>query len=257
MADEEKAETTYGFEGNSPLIRATRAMYGQMVESVRQHAASLDLQHERLRRVFLAARSEADRSAAILMFALAEDLMLDAIKRYCNSDVKGSWEEITGGNGLLATANDRITFLYLLEWIHPNVYSDLRLLKSIRNRFAHHADVSNFEDSKIKSWIAAMKINEGFMLTSVSETDLPRPETFTTRQMFLMRSSLVITRLVSNLAIAPEARASRVAPGYVEGRDWDLYPDNLKELNRIAAEAVIDILQKHNPGSNSPEISLA
>ena len=57
--------------------------------------------------------------------------------------------------------------------------------------------------------------------------------------MFLMRSSLVIVGLLSNLAIAPSARASNVAPGHVAAEGWDLYPDNLKELHRLAAEVVL------------------
>lgn len=243
MADDNETELTYGFEGDSPLIRATRAMYSHMVGTVTEHAASLDMQPDRLRRVFSTARTEADRSAAILVFALAEDLMLDAIKRYCNPDVQGGWDEVTGGNGLLATANDRINFLYLLRWIQPQVYADLRLLKSIRNRFAHHADVSGFEEEKIKSWIYAMKTTEENLLGSVAWGDIPRSEKFTARQMFLARSSLVLTRLMANLAIAPEARAARVSPGHVESQGWDRFPDNLKELYRIAAEAVTNALK--------------
>jgi hypothetical protein len=63
-----------------------------------------------------------------------------------------------------------------------------------------------------------------------------------------MRSSRVITQLVTNLAIAPEARASRVAPGHVEGPDWDLFPDNLKELKRISAEMILGVMRVLNPG---------
>jgi DNA-binding MltR family transcriptional regulator len=171
-------------ENNTVLVRVARAMYGQQVDHVRQHAAELDLKPERLRRVFLAARTEADRSVAILMFALAEDLMLDAIKRYLNGDVKGGWDEVTSANGLLANANDRITLLHLLSWIHPAVYADLRLLKSIRNRFAHHADVSNFEDGKIRSWISAISLTEAAALAAAIEAGVPRPTKFSARQLF-------------------------------------------------------------------------
>ncbi len=173
---EEKTETdpTWGFEGDSMEVRVARAMYGSAVERVRQHAAELDLQPERLRRVFKTARSEADRSAAILVFALAEDLMLDAIKRYLNADVRGGWAEVTSGNGLLATANDRITLLCLLRWIHPSVYADLRLLKSIRNRFAHHAEVSSFDDSVIRNWIGAISHTEASALAAVTRDGTAR-----------------------------------------------------------------------------------
>jgi hypothetical protein len=247
--DETEAQPTWGFEGDSMEVRVARAMYGTAIDSVRQHAAKLDLRTERLRGVFRTARSEADRSAAILVFALAEDLMLDAIKRYLKADVKGGWAEVTGSNGLLATANDRITFLCLLQWIHPVVYADLRLLKSIRNRFAHHADVSSFEDSVIRNWIGAISSVESAPLAAASGAEVGHPTKPSTRQLFLMRSALVVTRLVANLAVAPQARALQVAPGHVEGPTWELYPDNLKELYRIAAEVVLSVIHQPQPTS--------
>ena len=236
----EKPET-WNFDGESLEDHVARAMYGHAVDTVRKQAAKLDLQPQRLRTAFETARKESDRSAAILVFALAEDLMLDGMKRYLNADVKGGWDELVSSNGLLATANDRINFLYLLYWIYPAVYADLRLLKSIRNRFAHHAEIAGFEDQAIKSWIAAMSLTEASALKAVAEAGSALPNKFSARQLFLMRSTLVVTQLVANFAIAPEARAARVAPGHVEGDDWDDYPDNLKELNRIAAEAVLDV----------------
>src|SRR4051794_23791188 len=103
-----EVEQTWGFEGTSTEVVVARALYGHHVKMVREHAAALDLQPQRIRNAFEVARGESDRSAAILIFALAEDLMLDAMKRYLNHDVKGGWDELVSGNGLLATANDRI-----------------------------------------------------------------------------------------------------------------------------------------------------
>jgi len=234
-------QETWGFEGTSREIVVARALYCHNVKTVREHAATLDLQPQRLRKAFEVARNESDRSAAIVIFALAEDLMLDAMKRYLNPDVKGGWDELVSGNGLLATANDRITFLYLLSWIHPVVYADLRLLKSIRNRFAHHAEISGFEDQTIRSWIAAMKMSEVAAVRAANSAERPAPTIFSARQLYLMRSSLVVTQLVSNLAVAPEARASRVAPGHVEGRNWEEHPENFKELKRVAAEMILAV----------------
>jgi hypothetical protein len=250
--DATATQPTWGFEGDSMEVRVARAMYGTAVDSVREHAAKLALQPERLRRVFRTARSEADRSAAILVFALAEDLMLDAIKRYLKAGVKGGWAEVTGSNGLLATANDRITLLCLLQWIHPVVYADLRLLKSIRNRFAHHGDVSSFEDTVIRNWIRAISANESAPLAAAAGAEAGHPTQPNARQSFLMRSALVVTRLVANLAVAPRARASQVAPGHVGGPTWELYPDNLKELNRIAAEVILSVIDQPQPTSTDP-----
>ena len=91
---------------------------------------------ERIQQAFAIAKTEADRSASILLFALAEDMMLDSFKCHLNSNLRGGWSGVTGSNGLLATASDRITLLELLYWIRPQTCTDQRLMKSIRNRFA-------------------------------------------------------------------------------------------------------------------------
>jgi len=238
---QKSAQPTWGFEGDSLETKIARAMYGSTVHLVREHASKVDVQHDRLRKVFETARVESDRSSAILIFALAEDLMLDAMKRYLKGEIKGGWDELIGGNGLLATANDRITLLSLLNWIHPVVYSDLRLLKSIRNRFAHHAEIQGFDDSVIKNWILAMNASEAAALDAVADAEDLRVGALNARQLFLIRSALVITRMVANLAVAPEARSSRVAPGHVEGESWDEYPENLKGLFRLSAEIIMAV----------------
>jgi len=162
------------------------------------------------------------------------------------TDFRGGWDDVTGGNGLLATANDRLTFLILLGWIHPSVYADLRLLKSIRNRFAHHADVSNFEDAIVRSWIGAFSITEKPILEEAHNiiTSAGKPGA---QQLYLMRSALVVTQLVANLAVAPEARALRIAPGHVERQEWEHLPSNPKELKRIAAEVIVAVANEASP----------
>jgi hypothetical protein len=132
------------------------------------------LQPERLKKVFAVAKAEADRSAAILMFALAEDLMLAAIHRHCNTQIPGGWKDVTEGNGLLATASDRLTFLFIVNWLRPSTHANLRLMKSVRNRFAHHADVEGFDDAKIRGAIGSMFAIEKEMINGVSEEYLPK-----------------------------------------------------------------------------------
>jgi len=157
MDEEAKPAPTWGFDGDDAETVVARAIYASGVTRVRAEVAQLDVQSQRIRRVFESARREADRSAAILIFALIEDLMLESFKNNLSgSNIKGGWDEITRGDGLLATANDRLSLLGMLDWMQPKVYEELRLLKSIRNRFAHHADVDGFDDRNIRSWIGAL-----------------------------------------------------------------------------------------------------
>lgn len=152
----DKDENNWGFGTDDPVSQLAGTMYDAQVKRIREQVSAYDIGAARLRSTFSAARSEADRSAAILMFALAEDLMLSGLQQHLRGDVKGGWAEVSSGNGLLATANDRITLLALLGWMEPVVYSDLRALKSIRNLFAHHPAAIGFDDDKAKSYIATL-----------------------------------------------------------------------------------------------------
>lgn len=242
----------WGFETDSQVGLVAGRMYGANVATVREVVASYDIGADRLRRTLAATRSEADRSAAILIFALAEDLMISGLRQHLPGNVKGGWEEIASGNGLLATASDRISLLALLGWIHPEVYADLRVLKTIRNRFAHHPDVIGFSDSKIRSSIATLAPHEKHpieVITGVAHKSL------TPRQLYMLRSGGLIIRLVANLAVAPTARQLNVAPGHIDMVPWSELPPNLQELMQISAEHLVAIVQKSSDTGLSQSLS--
>ena len=234
------AESNWGFGTDDLINTVAGRLYDSQVNAVREEAAKYDIRAERLRRTFNTARTEADRSAAILMFATAEDLMLDVLKQHLRGNVKGGWNEVSGGNGLLATANDRITLLALLGWIHPTVYADLRILKTIRNRFAHHPDIIGFDEEKVKSQISALSPLEKTPLQAINITT---DAVLSPRQLYLSRAGRVLTRLVSNLAVAPAARREQISPGHIIMVDYDELPRNLQELHLIIAEHIIAVVQ--------------
>jgi hypothetical protein len=118
----------------------------------------------------------------------------------------------------------------------------LRLMKTIRNRFAHHADVEGFSDAKIKGAIGSMSPVEKAMIAKMSEEGASPPEKITPRQLFLMRSASTIVKLQSELAVAPEARANQIAPGHVAGR-WEDLPVNMRDLFEISASHTVDVMK--------------
>jgi hypothetical protein len=233
---------------DDPFTILYRALYRHKVQVVRAEASQLDVQPARLKKVFTAARLEADRSSAILMFALAEDLMLSAIERYCCTNLPGNgWKDAIAGNGLLATANNRLTFLFLLGWMDPSVHADLHLMKSIRNRFAHHADVEGFNDPKIRGYISTMTALEQAVFEGKAKSGMTPPKKLTPRQLFLMRSALTIAVLVTTLSVAPRARITGVAPWHVVDGDWKLLPDNLKAVHRLAVGYTVEVVGAAEP----------
>jgi hypothetical protein len=235
MTPKDSEENNWGFGTDDPVNTAAGKLYGHHVRIVRDEAAKYDIKAERLRQTYAAAREEADRSAAILLFAMAEDLMLDGLRQHLHGEVAGGWQEVASGNGLLATANDRITLLALLGWIHPTVYADLRIMKAIRNRFAHHPDVIGFDENKVRGFISSLSPQEKAPLAAANAADAP----LTPRQLYLLRAGATLMRLVHNLAVAPVARRENVAPGHVDGADWAQAPANIQELHRILAEHVL------------------
>jgi len=190
----------------------------------------LALPMERVDKAFKVACAEADRSASILLFALVEDLMLDALKLHLNPNVKGGWKALTDGGGLLATASDRIILLELLYWIAPGTGGDLRLMKSIRNRFAHHAEVNSFEDKTISGWITSMTDYENTTVKLFTKRkELAEAPGLTLQDRFLLRALGTIWRLVRDLAIAPIAMQNRVSVNTLMQAPFDEMPENVKQ----------------------------
>jgi len=227
-------KNNWGFGTDDRVNTVAGRLYGHHVGIVREEAATYDIQAERLRKTFSTARAEADRSAAILLFAMAEDVMSHGLKKHLRGQVAGGWEGICNGNGLLATANDRMTILALLGWVSPLVYADLRIMKSIRNCFAHNPDVTGFDDNKSRGFISSLSPREKDALLA-ARADAP----LTARQLYLLRAGSTLTQLIHNLAIGPAARREHVSPEHASTSDWEQTPANLKELHRLEAEHYI------------------
>jgi hypothetical protein len=232
------------------VSRVAQAIYGSQVNEARKTVAEQDLGLERIRAAFETAIIEADRSAAILVFALAEDLMLSGLRRNMNDNVAGGWKAHAEGNGVLATASDRIAILELLWWIKSHTAADLRLLKAIRNRFAHHADVGSFGDTKISGWVSTLSDCESVLKRVLPQKALQK---FSPRELFLMRSAGVIVRLAAELAIGPVARSLRVEPRDVEGPTFDQSLDNLRDAERLSAEIMLKFVDQGSLASNDVE----
>lgn len=233
-------ETRFGTDTRG---RVASAIYNAAVDSARNQVESFDFQLSRITSVFNVAVSESDRSVSILLFALAEDLMLHALRHNMDGDCSGGWDSVTSGNGVLATASDRIMILELLKWIRPITGSQIRLMKSIRNRFAHHSDVCGFEDQKIRGWVSTMHAGETSAFELFPADERAKWRKHTPREIFIMRATGVITGLVADLAIMPASRRERVSAWDVSGRgDFDNLPEPLKDLNCMTADVYLKYL---------------
>jgi hypothetical protein len=226
-------------EYDEGLVRhVAKAIQESVVIRARKRIEEGKIATEKIERTFVIAQAEADRSSSILLFALAEDLMLDCLKVHLNPQAHGGWDSITGGNGLLATASDRISLLELLYWIQPSTGADLRLMKSIRNRFAHHAEVHSFSDNKISGWVSSIHHHEKAALNPIEYYRTKRP---TIRNAYLMRAAGTLFHLVSDLAVGPIAMQERLDPSLLFNRDFDRLPLNLQDAARAQARLMLQV----------------
>lgn len=220
---------------NEAVERVAKALYQVQVNSARDGVAAVKFDLDEMRRVMDVAIAESDRAAAILLFAYAEDMMIEGIRLHVNGNVKGGFQSLVAPNGLLATASDRITFLAALRWISQSTYAAVNLLRGIRNRFAHHVVCDSFDDRVVSG-----------MVTSLPDFERPLTEkmgiTFTgRRQVYLARALLTVHRVMHEIAILPHAISQHVDPRDVGG-PFDESPANIHELGLTAADCILKLL---------------
>lgn len=220
--------------------RVAKAIYQVQVNNARSGVAAIEFDLDEMKRVMDVVVSESDRAAAILLFAYAEDMMIEGIRRNVNGEVKGGFRSLISPNGLLATASDRITFLAALRWIDLPTYAALNLLRGIRNRFAHHVVCDSFDDKIISGMVASLP-------------DFERPLTEQTgvkfsglRQVYLSRALLTVYRLMHEIAVLPHAIAQQVDPRDVGG-PYDDRPANIHELGLTAAHCILKLVPQDHP----------
>ena len=93
--------------------------------------------------------SESDRGAAILAGSFVEHY-LGLFLRSKTKDEKIA-EELFGGMGPLATFSQRIAVAYAFGFIDQKQYTDLGLIRKIRNYFAHHPLQGTFQAEEIQN----------------------------------------------------------------------------------------------------------
>jgi hypothetical protein len=93
---------------------------------------------------------ESDRAAGILAFAFIESQITEIFSQHIDPNISGGIATILGQSGILNTVSARFKMLRALYWLRQETYDDLRLLASIRNRFAHSHTALTFDDEKIR-----------------------------------------------------------------------------------------------------------
>lgn len=79
---------------------------------------------------------QSDRGAAIVGVALVEDTLTSALHSFLDSHPK-AWQRLFHGSAPLANFSAKIDLCRLIGLITDTIYSDLHILRDVRNQFAH------------------------------------------------------------------------------------------------------------------------
>jgi hypothetical protein len=176
---EEFVMSDASFEPSPEMVeRVAEALYLTAVRSAQERIAARPMPTEKIKAVFEDALAASDREAAIIIFALIDDIATEFFRERLTGKVPNGVEQaFLTGNGLLASGYNKILLLAGREWIRIETYRELNLIRRVRNEFAHHVEYRAFGDSPIRDYIESMDQSDLYQVSeSVTRWGIPGSE---------------------------------------------------------------------------------
>ena len=98
--------------------------------------------------------SESDRAAIVLAGSFVEHYLANYLKHFMVQDE--STKPLFSGFGPFSTFDQRISTAYAFKLIPAWIRDDLRLVKQIRNHFAHSPRKTSLTDSKVQTMLSEL-----------------------------------------------------------------------------------------------------
>jgi DNA-binding MltR family transcriptional regulator len=239
---------------DSIVERVAEALFNTRVGHARADLAAHVFPLDRIQPVFESALRCSDREAAIIIFALVDDLMTSFYKERLTGKVQEGVEQtILSGNGPLASAYNKINLLSALSWIGEVTYRQLTFMRKIRNEFAHHVKYQSFDDAPIGNFIEAMEPSEQSLLEAVPPEK--KPSKLPLRARYLIRSALGISFLCTDLVTFQAAEKHGVPARAIPTFDYELESDNIKDLMRAVSGISLAIIESVLPPAAANQTS--
>jgi hypothetical protein len=127
-----------------------------------------------------------------------------------------------------------------LYWISKHTYTNLNLVRKIRNHFAHNPLSTSYGSQPIVSWLNEMTPIDTKIWEGVRERHGEIP-TLSARNNFHCRLVLCTARMLIELSSAPLAVRMGLQPGAVEVDGWDNLPGHFRELYEVAMNVVVHV----------------
>lgn len=149
-----------------------------------QHALSLVKEIE----------SQTDRGAAIIGAAWIEEELSAAIESFVEKD-KSAWNRLFGKSGPLSSFAAKIDLARLLGMVSNVVASDLHIIRTVRNEFAHsildkNQSILSFNTPHIKDKCLA--------IVSVEHEEHREPRTAFIRACAILNSEFYVRKLIGD-----------------------------------------------------------
>lgn len=149
---------------------------------------------EQLNRTFDEVFKQTDRASAIVSSSLLEELLERLILAFLIDNEKTK-NNLFDGMAPLSTMSAKINVAYHLGLINKNEYEDLKIIKNIRNDFAHSFETINFETQRIKNKCIRLKV-----LTSTNPPKDAMDSIKNTKTFFQINTTLLASLLYYHLS---------------------------------------------------------
>ncbi len=183
---------------DTPSVEAdAQAMFETRYSSARQELETIEVPINHIREIFVEAIRDSDRSAAVLIGALADDIVVEVLKREMRGlNNKLAKELLIDPGSALSTLGARTKLLQALGWIDEQIAVNLSLIRRIRNAFAHRATCRTFDDPTIVGLINSFKTtNKGLKFQEKDKRDLGQRDRFFINSIFSIANLIACSSL--------------------------------------------------------------
>ncbi len=126
-------------------------------------------EHPKIVEMMAALKNESDRGIALAGLAFFDEALKELLLEYFKFGVSRFGVErtekgvISAGKELLRFENlgnyfNKLNLAYVLGLIQETTFEDLKVAGNIRNKFAHHINISSFKDKRISSLLKNIKM---------------------------------------------------------------------------------------------------
>jgi hypothetical protein len=179
----------------------------------KEHAISIDFG----KRVAKSLSEESDRACVILVASWVDHLLRMKLAREFSKGNSGARSALFSSNGPFATLSAKLNVAFCADWIHRDVYHDLKVIRKMRNEFAHTIDSHTLQDEPFRSMVARLRVPKrqyydwGQLRAATTDfgivlfTGKPPSDTLEDlsvgKFVFRIAASVIIAVLVANLGI--------------------------------------------------------